>query len=388
VDTNSSLFEDRFADAVIVAAGSSTRMGGVDKLMEPLNGKPLLQWTVEAMERAESVVGVIVVTRADRVDELRRFPWLEGVRVVAGGAERSDSVRAGLNAVSEEFVLGHDGARPFASSVLADSVARATFEHGAAVPAVPVADSLKRTEGARLLGSVDRDGLVRTQTPQGARRDLLIDALARAGKRSYTDEAQLLEAAGFQVVTVPGDPANIKITDAHDLEMARALARGLADERLGYGEDTHGFGPEDGLMLGGILIEGAPRLYGHSDGDVVLHALATAVLSASEIGDLGRLFPSNDPQTAGIASIKLLGEAVERAEAAGWLVDRAHVSIVGARPKLGAERLDAMRKTIAILMGVVREESVAVVASSGNLSGPEGAGSVIRATALVTVVRR
>ena len=367
-------------------------MGGVDKLTEPLLGRPLLAWSVDAMAAAVSVDRIVVVTRPENVDSLRNAEWLTDAAdgrldVVAGGEHRSNSVRAGVAATEASVVLVHDGARPLASSALADSVAHAAAEHGAAVPAVDVADSVKRASAGAVEGSIDRAGLVRTQTPQGARRELLIDAFDRTAGAAYTDEAALLEAAGVEVVTVPGEAANIKVTDQADLDLVRALARGRADERIGFGEDTHGFGPEDGLMLGSLTIPEAPRLYGHSDGDVVLHAVATAVLAASGLGDLGRLFPANDARTSGIASVKLLGEALDRAEAAGFVVDRAQISIVGARPKLGGKKLDEMRDRIAILLGA-SPESVAVTASTGNLSGPEGAGRTIKATALVTVIRR
>ena len=393
--------EGRFADAVIVAAGSSSRMGGVDKLTEPLLGRPLLAWSVEAMARADSVGRIIVVARADQVESVRSADWLASssagrAEVIAGGERRSDSVRAGVAATDASIVLIHDGARPLASAELADAVAFAAAQHGAAVPAVPVADSLKRAIGSNVEYSVDREGLVRAQTPQGARRDFLIDALERASGASYTDEAALLEAAGIAVATVPGEATNIKVTDNSDLEIVRAIAASRTGAggpgtaggaaRFGFGEDTHGFGPGDGLMLGGVLIGDAPRLHGHSDGDVVLHALATAILAASDLGDLGRLFPPTDQQTAGIASAKLVDEVVRRSAEAGWKVDRAQIAIVGARPRLGA-RLDDMRGVIAGLVGAAAD-AVALTASTGNLSGPEGAGRVIRATALVTVIRR
>jgi 2-C-methyl-D-erythritol 4-phosphate cytidylyltransferase / 2-C-methyl-D-erythritol 2,4-cyclodiphosphate synthase len=392
--------EGRFADSVIVAAGSSSRMGGVDKLAEPLLDRPLLAWSVEAMARAESVNTVVLVARTDQVDALRSAEWLASagrgrVQVVAGGEQRSDSVRAGVAATDASVVLVHDGARPLASSQLADAVAFAAAEHGAAIPAVPVVDSLKRARGDNIEYSVDRESLVRAQTPQGARRDNLMSAFEAAAGSSYTDEAALLEAAGITVATVPGEAINIKVTDAADLEIVRAIAAARSGDgaatsqstRLGFGEDTHGFGPEDGLMLGGVLVAEAPRLYGHSDGDVVLHALATAILSATGLGDLGRLFPPNDPQTSGIASGAMLVEALDRAEAAGWGVDRTQISIVGSRPRLGGHRLDEMQAKIAALIGT-EAGSVAVTASTGNLTGPEGAGRSIRATALVTVIRR
>jgi len=253
-------------------------------------------------------------------------------------------------------------------------------------------DSLKRDAGGNLGASVERDGLVRAQTPQGARRALLLDAFAATGDEAFSDEAALLESRGIRVATVPGEPANLKVTEPADLELVRAIAAGRqgpdeAGLHFGLGQDSHGFGPDDGLWLGGVLIPDAPRLYGHSDGDVVLHALANALLAACGLPDLGRVFPSTDAATAGIASSSLLEEVVKRAEQAGWRVGRAQVALVGARPKLGGRWLDEMRARIGQLLGLDIED-VALTASTGNLNGAEGAGRVISATALVGVHRR
>lgn len=378
---------ERFADAVIVAAGGSSRMGGTDKMAELLMGRSLLQWSVEQMAAAQSVARVVVVARPDRVAELAAQPWLADATVVAGGERRSDSVRAGVGATTGDVVLVHDGARPLASPALADAVALAAAQHGAAVPVVPVVDSLKRDAGATLGESVERDGLVRAQTPQGARRHVLIDAMAAAKDEAFSDEAALLESHGIAIATVPGEPQNIKVTLPADLDMVRALARGGAETRVGLGQDSHGFGPDLGLWLGGVQMEQAPRLFGHSDGDVVLHAIATAILSATGNGDLGRLFPATDQTTTGIASSDLLREAVIQAAKTDWAVESVQVSIVGARPKLGGQRLDAMAANVANLLAVSRD-SVAITASTGNLSGDEGAGRVITATALVGLHRR
>ncbi len=378
---------ERFADAVIVAAGASTRMLGRDKLADELAGRPMLQWSVEAMAAAASVGHVIVVVRAPLLASLSTVKWLAGrVELVAGGERRSDSVRAGVECARAEVVLVHDAARPLASPALADRVALAAREHGAAVPVLPVVDSLKRTKAGRLV-SVDRDELVRTQTPQGAQRELLLDAFAAAGDAAFTDEAALLESRGVAVASVPGEARNMKVTEPADLELLHELVRGRAAERIGLGQDSHPFGPGLGLRLGGIEIEEAPRLQGHSDGDVVLHALATAVLSACGLGDLGRVFPAGDPRTKGIDSAKLVADVVDRAAKGGWRVTSAHVSLVGARPRIGGRRLDAMRDRLAQLLGVEGSD-VAVTASTGNLTGAEGAGRVIGATALVAVVRR
>src|SRR5512141_43060 len=367
----------RYADAVIVAAGGSTRMGGVDKMSEQLLGRSLLQWSVEQMAAAQSVGRVVVVARPERVDELAATPWLSAATVVAGGERRSDSVRAGVAVATAEVVLVHDGARPLASPALADAVAAAAARHGAAVPVLPVVDSLKRDHGTTLGATVDRDGLVRAQTPQGARRALLLDAFAAAGDEAFSDEAALLESRGVPIATVPGEPANLKVTEPADLELVRAIAAGRysagGDEagfHFGLGQDSHGFGPDDGLWLGGVLIPDAPRLYGHSDGDVVLHALANALLAACGLPDLGRVFSSTDAATAGIASSHLLEEVVRRAEQAGWRVGRAQVALVGARPKLGGRWLDEMRGRISQLLGL-EVEDVALTASTGNLNGAE-----------------
>lgn len=373
-------------------------MGGIDKNSELVGGRSVLEWSAAAMAAARSVRRVIIVTRTDRVGAVAALPGLADAVVVAGGAQRSESVRSGLAATDAEVVLVHDAARPLATAALADSVAHAARLHGAAVPVIPVVDSLKRAGNGVLGDSVDREGLVRSQTPQGVRRDLLAKAFAAAGDTSYSDEAALLEAAGITVATVPGESHNVKVTEPGDLDIVRAVAaarEGTAvadaqahgDTRIGVGQDLHGFGPQMGLRLGGIDFADAPRLHGHSDGDVVLHATATAVLSAAGLGDLGRLFPAGDARTKGIDSAELLSEAISQAASAGWRVTNVQVSLVGARPRLGAARIDEMRARLAQLTAV-DSAAVSLTASTGNLYGDEGGGRAISATCLVLAHRR
>lgn len=380
-----------FADAVIVAAGASRRMDGVDKLAADVAGRPLLAWSVDAMAAARSVRRIVVVGAADKVDRLAAADWIKSNRatVVAGGETRGESVLAGIRVCEADIVLVHDGARPLVTPALADAVADASARSGAAIPVVPVADSLKATAGGTLTGALERDGLVAAQTPQGARRELLVDAFAAAGDRAFTDEAGLLQAYGVPVATIPGEVGNLKVTLAADLELVRLIAQGRhggALARTGFGQDSHQFGREDGLWLGGVLIAEAPRLHGHSDGDVALHALATAILSAAGLGDLGRLFPADDAATTGAASALLLREAAARSATAGWRLSSAQVALAGSRPRLGSARLDAMRAVIAATLATA-VDSVSLTASSGNLSGPEGKGLAISATAVVTMVR-
>jgi 2-C-methyl-D-erythritol 4-phosphate cytidylyltransferase/2-C-methyl-D-erythritol 2,4-cyclodiphosphate synthase len=309
--------------------------------------------------------------------------------VVAGGARRGASVLAGVRASSSAVVLVHDGARPLVTAALVDAVASAARRHGAAIPVLPVAETLKRLVGDWIGGTVDRDGVASAQTPQGADRAVLLDAFARLGPEdgaAFTDEAALLEAAGVRVAAVPGESENLKVTLPGDLGRAAALlAARLGPPRIGYGSDSHPFGPRDGLALGGILIADAPALHGHSDGDVVLHAIADALLGGAALGDLGRAFPAGDPLTRGIASTSLLADVVQRVAAAGFVTSGLDVTLVGARPHLGGARLDAMRAAIAAILGV-DPSSISIKASTGNLDGPEGAGRSISARAVVSLV--
>ncbi len=381
-----------FADAVVVAAGTSRRMGGVDKLRADLAGRPVLAWSIAALRAAPSVRDVIVVGAADGTDALAAEPWIRaaGARVVPGGARRQDSVAAGVRASGAEVVLVHDGARPLVSPALIDRVAHGAAAHGAAIPVVPVADSLKRLDGDAVAGVVARDGLGRAQTPQGARRALLlaaIDAYAD-GPEIFGDEAELLARAGTPVRQVAGEGRNLKVTLADDLEIVRALAGAAAPAvRYATGSDRHPFGPEDGLRIGGIAIDEAPRLQGHSDGDAALHAICDALLAAGGAGDLGRLFPAGDPATRGIDSRELLRTVVARLADAGVTPVSIDCTITGSRPRFGGARLDRMRDAIAQLTGLP-PAAVSVKAATGNLSGDEGAGRTISADAVAGVVRR
>ncbi len=380
-------------DAVVVAAGASRRMGGVDKLTAVVAGRPLLAWSVAAMAASPLVERVVLVVAAEKVDEVAAAPWLPaGTAVVAGGGTRQASVAAGVRHLvaadphgAERTVLVHDGARPLASVALVESVADAVDRHGAAIPVLPVAETLKRVDGGVIVETVDRAGLAVAQTPQGARRKLLLEAWDRFppdGPPAFTDEAALLEACTITVHAIPGEPTNLKVTLPDDLaRVERLLAAGAP--RVGFGHDSHPFGPGSPLRLGGIAIDGAPALAGHSDGDVVLHAVADALLGAAGQGDLGRLFPSDERTPRAIDSTLLLRDVVARLADAGLRPASVDVTIIGARPRLGS-RLDAMRAAIADALGV-DATLVNVKASTGNLAGDEGAGRSISARAVAAV---
>ena len=382
-------------DAIVVAAGSSTRMDGVDKLLVPLGDRPLLARAIGALAASDAVESIVVVTSQARREALLAGRWLPDDRLtfVDGGDRRQDSVRAGFEALErsvpdptgERIVLVHDGARPMPSQPLIERVMAATRDHGAAIPGLPITETLKRVADDRIETTVDRAGLVAAQTPQGARRGLLRDALAAPTARdgTWTDEAALLEACRIAVHVVPGDPANLKVTVPTDLERAASLLTGPASRRTGMGRDSHPFGPGEPLRLGGIEIAGAPRLHGHSDGDVALHAVADALLGAAALGDLGRMFPAGSETPRGIDSRELLRAVVDRLDAAGWRPVGVDLTIVGARPRLGP-RLDEMRDAIAASLGVA-SHLVSVKASTGNLDGAEGAGRAVSAIALASI---
>jgi 2C-methyl-D-erythritol 2,4-cyclodiphosphate synthase/2-C-methyl-D-erythritol 4-phosphate cytidylyltransferase len=382
------------ADAIVVAAGRSTRMGGSDKLAVEIDGRPLLAWTLAALAAAPAVARVVVVTSRERHAEVAEAAWLPAnvVEVVVGGIRRQESVHAGFLAFDRHdpdetgVVLVHDAARPLIDPSLVSAVASATARHGAAIPIVPVAETLKRIDGELVGPTVERAGLGAAQTPQGARRDLLRAAYRRfpaGGPETFTDEAALFEACSIAVHVVPGDPGNLKVTLPGDLRRAAAVLTRSRAPRTGIGHDSHPFGPEMSLLLGGIEIVGAPRLAGHSDGDVVLHAIADALLGATALGDLGRLFPADARTPRGIASATLIGEVRRRIEAAGWRPATVDLTVIAARPRLGAY-LELMREAIAGLLGL-DPAAVNVKASSGNLDGAEGAGRSISALVVATV---
>lgn len=409
-------------------------MGGIDKLAATVSGRPLLAWTLAALAAAPEVERIVVVVAPATEAAISSRSWLPAkVRaVVAGGERRQESVEAGLRAIErldaglgdrgrqqarERVVLVHDGARPAISTELIAAVVAAADLHGAAIPVTPVVETMKRVEAGIVKETIDRESLGAAQTPQGVRHGILraaFDRFPASGPRTWTDEASLLEACTIDVHAIPGDPTNLKVTTPDDFRRAEAILVGRAGTagllgeaagtpgplgdatgrlvalapprlRIGFGDDSHPFGPGDGLALGGISIEGAPRLHGHSDGDVALHAIAGALLGAAGLGDLGRLFPAGPRTPSGIASSELLREVVRQLASAGLRPSSVDITIVGARPRLG-RRLDAMRDAIGELLGIPAER-VSVKASTGNLLGAEGMGRAIsaRAVALVEV---
>jgi 2-C-methyl-D-erythritol 4-phosphate cytidylyltransferase/2-C-methyl-D-erythritol 2,4-cyclodiphosphate synthase len=279
--------------------------------------------------------------------------------VVGGGETRQESVRLALRAVAEDVkvVACHDAARPFASPALFGAVIEAVGDGAAgAVPVVAVADTIKRARDGWVVGTEVREELAAAQTPQAFATPVLREAHERAAAQgvAFTDDAALVEWAGGRVRTVPGEPANIKVTTPEDLARAEAVeaaAGGKRMPRVGVGFDMHPRDDERPLRLGGIEFAGEPGLGGHSDADVICHALADAALGAAALGDLGQHFPDTDAAYAGIGGLDLLGRVIRLVAAEGLRMASCDVTFVGERPAIGPRRED-IRGALAAALGL------------------------------------
>ena len=338
--------------ALIVAAGSGQRLGGgLPKQFRLLGGKPVLRWAVEAFAGHPQVDAVRVVVGAGH-DELARSA-LHGLDVgepIHGGEQRADSVRAGLAASAGSQVLVHDAARPFCPPQVVDRLLDALAKHDGAAPVLPVGDTLARA--GELLGEpIDRAGAVRVQTPQAFELDALRGAYERWTGEPPTDETSVARAAGLSVAAVEGDPLLDKLTTAADWERAEAMLAARLVSRTGMGFDVHGFGGEGPVMLGGIAVPHPRGLAGHSDADVVLHAITDALLGAAGLGDIGEHFPPSDPQWRGASSDRFLARAAELIRSRGGIIDHVDCTIICEEPKVGPHR-SQMQARIASLLGL------------------------------------
>lgn len=374
--------------AVIVAAGSSTRAGpGAPKPWRSLGGRPILSWSIEAFVAAGARQIVLVVAEAwieEAKDLLRGQPHAS---VVSGGATRAESVQRGLAALPADeasAVLVHDAARPFLTADHIASLLAALDDANGAVPALPVADTLKRGSHETVSETVSRDGLWRAQTPQAFRLDVLRAAYAAwPADAEPTDDAAVVERAGGKVAITPGDPRLMKLTYPEDFAMAEQLAGGARITRIGQGVDAHRWGPGEAVWLCGVKIEHDQTLIGHSDADAGLHALTDAILGAIGEGDIGEHFPPSDPQWKGAASDRFLLHAVEILTNKGGRIINADVTLVCERPKIRPHR-DAMRERLAQLLGVPLDR-VSVKATTTEGMGFTGRQEGLLAQAIVAV---
>lgn len=391
--------------AIIVAGGSGERLGraGGKQLLE-VCGRPVLSHAIAAFEGCPSIEAIVVVTHPGRVDEYRRVAVdpLAPVKVravVAGGATRQESVAAGLAVLSPdaEFIAIHDGARPLVTSELVGR-AIAALQADPALSGVvighPSYDTMKRVdEDGVIVGTPDRGTMWAAQTPQVFRAAALLSAHAAASCEGYTgtDDASLVERAGGVVRMLEGPRNNIKVTVAEDVALVELLLSGeireasMGTTRIGMGYDAHAFSSGRPLILGGVSIPYAQGLAGHSDADVLAHALMDAIVSALREGDIGRLFPDTDPAYRGISSLELLRRVAARMRECGFQLVDADTVLVLEQPKISPYR-DEMRTRLADALGV-DVSCVGVKATTTEGLGYEGRGEGVAAQAVVILER-
>jgi 2-C-methyl-D-erythritol 4-phosphate cytidylyltransferase/2-C-methyl-D-erythritol 2,4-cyclodiphosphate synthase len=352
--------------ALIVAAGKGERAGGgLPKQFRLLGGKPVLRWAVESLLRHPAVHAVrVVIGQGQHGDAASALDGLDVGEFVEGGAERADSVRAGLGAVRGDAVLVHDAARPFCPPAVVDRLLASLEFFDGAAPVLPVGDTLAQI-GETLGDPIDRTGLARVQTPQAFRLDALKSAYQRWSGPAPTDETTVLRAVGLKVAAVHGDPALDKLTLPADFARAEQWVAGRLSPRTGMGFDVHAFSGEGPLMLGGVEVPHSRGLAGHSDADVVLHAITDALLGAAGLGDIGEHFPPSDPRWKRAASSIFLKHAVELLRSNGALIDHIDCTVIAEEPKIGPHRA-AMRARIAEIAGLgVDQVSVKATTTEG-----------------------
>jgi 2-C-methyl-D-erythritol 4-phosphate cytidylyltransferase/2-C-methyl-D-erythritol 2,4-cyclodiphosphate synthase len=383
---------------IIVAGGKGHRFGGEPKQLRLLRGQPLLVHAAWALRRAPGIEALVVVLPADLVERCEALLGEHGLGecvVCAGGAERVDSVAAGLAAApaSCDGVAVHDAARPLLEAQLVARLIAAADADGAAIPALRAHDTVKlagaQDERASVEQTLDRERVWLAQTPQVFRRELLERAFAEwrsAGQPPVTDDAMLCELAGIPVTLVEGDPKNFKVTLPADLAQAErelANAQPPSAPRSGIGYDVHRLVSGRPLILGGVTIPHERGLDGHSDADVLAHAIGDALLGAAALGDLGRHFPPSDARWKGADSLVLLGSIVSLLAEQGLRPISVDSVVICETPKL-APHIAAMRTRLAAALGLTIER-VAVKATTSEGLGFTGRGEGIAAQAMVLV---
>ncbi len=380
-----------FVAAVVLAAGRGLRSGGgLPKQYRSLGDQSVIRLSLRRFLSHPEVGCVQPVIHPDDAPLYETaIAGLELPKPVAGGSSRQDSVLAGLSALEAlkpDLVLVHDAARPFASAELLTRAIAAAKASGAAIPALPVTDTVKSVDAAgAIVATLDRAGLRIVQTPQAFAFDPLLAAHRRAaagGRHDFSDDAALAEWAGLRVTTFAGEVGNVKLTTPEDFARAGLSANAL-ETRSAMGFDVHAFGPGDHVMLGGLCIPHSRALAGHSDADVALHAAVDAILGAIADGDIGAHFPPGDPQWRGATSDIFLRFAVERLAARGGEIVHLDLTIVCEEPRIGPHR-DAMRARIAAIAGIDLDR-VAVKATTSEGLGFTGRGEGIVAYATATV---
>lgn len=372
-----------FSSAVIVAGGSGSRMGR-PKQMLPLGAKPVLVRTVEAFLQTPEIKEIVVVTPTENRAELqKRFP---GIVFADPGKTRLLSVKNGFlkTSAASQLVAVHDGARPLVEPAHISACLQAARQYGAAVLAVPVKDTVKVCEGGFVQNTLDRAVLWAAQTPQCYRRPVLAEALEKFGQEEWaTDESQLVEKLGIKVRVVPSSYKNNKITTPEDLIFAEALLENSVIYRTGFGFDLHRLEPGRKLFIGGAEIPHTKGFLGHSDGDLVLHALCDAVLGALCAGEIGILFPPTDESIKGISSVKIVKKVLEIVRSHHAQIEHIDATIITQEPKI-KPHYETVRKSLAEVFEMPLE-NVSFKSKSHEHVGEIGRGEAAMCHAVATL---
>ena len=374
---------------LIVAAGVGERAGGgIPKQYRLLHGVPMLRRSVAAFAGHSDIAAIQVVIGAGQEGMAgAALAGLDLLPFVTGGVTRQESVRRGLEALAAhdpDFVLIHDAARPFVSpALIGDLITALGSGAAAAVPLLPVADTLKRETRDGLWTTVPRDGLYRAQTPQAFWFGAIIEAHRAHANAPVTDDVALAELAGLKIAHVPGEEINTKLTKPEDFDLAERWLAGTAEFRTGFGLDAHRFVAGDHVWLCGVKIAHDAKLEGHSDADAGLHALTDAILGAIGKGDIGQHFPPTDEKWRGAPSSLFLEHAAKLVRDAGGEIVHCDVTLICERPKIAPHR-DAMQTRIAELLGIARDR-VSVKATTTEGMGFTGRREGLAAQAVATV---
>ena len=374
--------------ALIVAAGKGERFGsGVPKQYACLGGVPILTRSIRAFVEHPWIDAVRVVIGED--DHERYAAATRGMALLEpaiGGTTRQATVRIGLEslaALSPERVLIHDAARPLISTAVIDRVLDALDQFPAALPVLPVVDTLKRLADGTVVGEADRAGLGRAQTPQGFHYAAILAAHRTVGDIGYTDDTAIAAAAGLAVAWVAGEERNLKLTVPEDHMVAERLLSGMPRWRTGLGFDVHAFAPDRPLVLCGVRIPHELGLAGHSDADAAFHAITDAILGTIAAGDIGSHFPPSDERWRDADSAVFLRHAVELLAGKGGRIENVDLVIVCERPKIGPYR-EAMARRTAEILGITADR-VGIKATTSERLGFTGRGEGIAAQAVVSV---
>ncbi len=378
---------------ILLAAGSGKRMKRKqNKVYLRIANKSLMQWCLLHMQEVKSVAEIIVVVAKGEEEKARReidaLDLTVPVTIVLGGATRQESVSNGLDAVTvKDIVLVHDSARPMAEADVFERVIEATRENEAVVPAIPVVDTIKVAQEGVVEQTLPRSVLWRVQTPQGFNYDLLVKAHEKAVKNIFvgTDDASLVEYMGKPVHLVEGDTKNVKITTPEDLVLARHYL-GAEPMRIGFGYDIHRLVTDRPCILGGVSFEYELGLDGHSDADVVAHALMDALLGAAGLRDIGYYFPPTDPAYEGADSMALLASVKNLLREQGYEPYNVDITVIAEMPKVNP-RIDEMKEKLVSVLGI-DSRNISIKATTNEGLGAVGRREGIAAHAVVTIQER